>query len=362
MAGTVKVIDKGDRKQWQADRWETIGASDLATILGYNDYSSAIELFYKKVKGIETFDSNAVMEIGKWCEPLINMWYESYDFSNHNNYIRNYTNGIKFRNTINFPQTKTIINEKFDYLSCTPDSFVQFEYDPNYDFTGGLDSRLFLEMVECKSTRERALKKYSKNFNYTSKVEEIYSPIHLIQLKSQMMICEIPKGKLVYLIIDNGDFVIHEFEYDKKCFIGDLSEEDVLDKARDFMVRVKKARLYETERKKDPWDLDFNNKCSAEIVNLEPEIDGGKALSKWLSDYYKNNNSIDNVKNEIKANEEDEKYFEVYYKLEENSKAAVEDFDRVKNYFKNRLKDGGTLVLEGGKKLYIQKNNVINIK
>ena len=74
-------IPKHDQrsKEWFAERHQRLTASDVATAIGMNPYSSRAELIYKKCGGKDIFKGNAATKHGeKWEDTAIRIYCEKY--------------------------------------------------------------------------------------------------------------------------------------------------------------------------------------------------------------------------------------------------------------------------------------------
>ena len=67
-------------KEWFAERHQRLTASDVATALGMNPYSSRADLIYKKCGGKDVFKGNAATAHGqKWEDTAIRIYCEKYN-------------------------------------------------------------------------------------------------------------------------------------------------------------------------------------------------------------------------------------------------------------------------------------------
>lgn len=69
-AGQLVLSADAPREQWLAERRNGIGSSDIATLLGVNDYQSAYELWLDKMGRGDTEQTEA-MRRGNWLEPHV---------------------------------------------------------------------------------------------------------------------------------------------------------------------------------------------------------------------------------------------------------------------------------------------------
>ena len=67
-------------KEWFAERHQRLTASDVATAIGMNPYSSRADLVYKKCGGKDVFKGNAATKHGeKWEDTAIRIYCEKYN-------------------------------------------------------------------------------------------------------------------------------------------------------------------------------------------------------------------------------------------------------------------------------------------
>lgn len=70
--------------EWYAERKQRLTASDVATALGMNPYSSRADLIYKKAGGPDNFKGNAATQYGqKWEDTAIQKYCNLYEDENY---------------------------------------------------------------------------------------------------------------------------------------------------------------------------------------------------------------------------------------------------------------------------------------
>lgn len=69
-------ITETDHEAWLAERQNSIGASEAATVLGLNPWDSAVKLYLRKIGSLPPIDENSSMRIGKLMEPVIASLYQ----------------------------------------------------------------------------------------------------------------------------------------------------------------------------------------------------------------------------------------------------------------------------------------------
>src|SRR6478609_752191 len=100
---SVTKIDKRglSHEQWLRARNNFIGASEVGTILGLNDYESTLEMFHRKVSVIDSFKPEQLSTYSGHClEPVIyEKYWKFYDPSNptHERLVENAVAGNVMR-------------------------------------------------------------------------------------------------------------------------------------------------------------------------------------------------------------------------------------------------------------------------
>lgn len=176
MSGAI-ITEYANREEWLAARRNTIGASELAAILGLSPWQSAFSVWAAKTNGI-TQEENAAMFFGSAAEPAIIEWYrrQHQEYRVEHNQYKTWTRG---------------------HLSATPDGFVK---------SGGVG------LLECKTSGDWAWDELPEHY-YT-------------QVQAQMY-CTGLEYCVVAALFRGNTFVEYdvEIDVDAQASIGEFVEE-----------------------------------------------------------------------------------------------------------------------------------------
>lgn len=247
-----------NQEDWLKYRKRGIGASEVATIMGLNPYKSSIELFYEKI-GEELGYSveNIAMFLGKEQEPLIaDMW--QYWGGDTESMINNYRTG----NIVRKCQRVNAYVHNPDY----PHLFVSLDRKINrYEKRG--EGALEIKTIA----------------NYESdKWEGGIPPSHVIQVQTQLLVCEFDYGELATL--KNGrEFDVLPFERNETIIAA------IIERTLEFWRRVELAREIVTSRFEAQRNFNYSlvEQCNANLQMVEPEPDGSEAFNNFLKEKYR---------------------------------------------------------------------------
>lgn len=162
-----------NKEAWIAGRAETIGASDVGTILGCNPYKSAYTLWAEKTGALEPWGGNIAIRVGHALEGLISELYEEEVVTKCHD----------------FGDFTVFSHPKLPYFRCTPDRVV-------------MDGGKLLRVVELKTMGERA----------AAELQDGETPIaYQVQLQAQMEIMGVEHGALA-ILVGNRHFFTVPFE------------------------------------------------------------------------------------------------------------------------------------------------------
>jgi len=173
------------RYEWEQDRPNGIGASEVSIITGSNPYSTRLELYNRKVKG-ETVPMNAKMEAGHRLEAAVADWF---------------SDKTGYRVLTNTVEDYIYHDASMPFIRASPDREIMDE-----------DGQLML--LECKTTQMTIDKDNIPRYWYE-------------QVQWQMGVSGIDRCALAWL--SNGyDFGYTYFEFDPDLYIA------MVDKVEDF--------------------------------------------------------------------------------------------------------------------------------
>jgi hypothetical protein len=328
----INFITLNSKQEWLNYRNLGLGASEIATLLGYDNYKSCLELFHQKV-GIKTFTySNIKMQTGVVFETMIRDYRRAYN-GNDEQLSNRYDLKI-FDNIVEeLPPFTYIINTEIPYLFVSPDSKL---ICPDK----GIGSH------EIKNTSSMYLNTF---------LDKIATP-HKIQIKTQMMAWEVRYGILSYLI-DATNYKEHEYYRDGIIFDDKkngkvITEDDLKSEVNLFWQKVLMAR--ELVQKIKIADSQYNfrdkEKYQAVLDELEPEADSTLAYESYLKDNYY---SIARPCIEIQGTQEHEVLAENYLKAKENLKISKDFMQLQENKILGFCKSGHQINLGKNKSIKV---------
>lgn len=305
---TDTKIMTGD--EWLAFRKNGIGASEVGAVMGLNPWKSSIELFYEKIgEGLPYTIENMAMFMGKETEPLIaKLW--QYWGGDQESMIANYRAGNIVRKCQRV--NAYVNNPKYPWLFVSLDRKINKTSDRD---EGSLE-------IKTISGYE------------AEKWEEGVPPSHVVQLQTQLLVCEFLWGELATLK-DGRHFDCIPFEQHDNIQAG------IVEHTFDFWQRVQKAREIMTQRFEANREFNIRQveELTGRLQELEPPPDNSEAYSKFLKEKFniaeagerlgtpiELNHAISHkqIKAQIKKLEEDARLHENTLK-----NALREDFDKL---------------------------------
>lgn len=250
--------------QWLLNRNKTIGASEVATIVFGSKYSSSLEIFYQKVTGIKPNYENLRMYLGKVTEDISADLWKHYG-GTEQSVVDNIRKGTPVQDCVNLKATA--YNDKYSWLSVTPDRKIL----PVLKYAGMGDGSL-----EIKNTQGFILRSYETNLPTEN----------IIQLVTQMLVCEWDYGNLFYFV-DNMRCECHEIIKGK---LTEGVEETVLMHTERFWKNVVAGRkvynaMYEAKR---TTNMRMVAECEKELISLEPPVQNTDGWNNFLTQKHKN--------------------------------------------------------------------------
>ena len=167
-----KKTEYPDRDSWLAARASTIGASEVAAVLGQNKFQCAFTLWHEKKGLVPQFEGNIATRMGLALEPLIAEMYSE-----------------QAGHTLVDPGQYTVFSrDDIPGLTCTPDRLV-------------MEGDRIVRVVELKTMGERA----------AQALQDEVPLSYQIQLQAQMLITGCAHGDIAVLI-GNRKFIVIPFE------------------------------------------------------------------------------------------------------------------------------------------------------
>lgn len=246
------------RAEWLAYRQTGIGASEVGTVLGLNDYKSSLELYYQKIGLVPIRDMpNVPAFMGLQLEDLIaRLW--SYWDGTQASVIENGTNKRAVRKCRRV--RAYVRNPKYPWLFVSLDRLIP---KANQRGEGNL---------EMKSISRMEANKWQGGV----------PPGQIAQVNTQMMVPELEYTELAQLQ-DGRWFEVLPIEPSV------ILQQSIAERTYDFWERVLAGRkhvnkLYHCQSRYDQRGVDG---CNQEIDALAPEPDGTIAYTEYLTEKFK---------------------------------------------------------------------------
>jgi putative phage-type endonuclease len=240
-------------EDWLRYRKSGVGASETGAILGLSDYKSVLELFYEKIaEGIGYNVENIHTFMGKELEDKIAELWQYWDGS----------------------EESMIENRRADRIIRRCQRVRAYVRNPKYPW---LFVSLDRKINKHAGKPEGALEIKTIMGYEAKKWEAEIPPYHVVQVQTQLLVCEFAYGELA-ILKDGRRFDVVPLEARKKIFNA------IIEKTYDFWQRVEKARgivnqQFEARR-------NFNqravNELAAQLVELEPPPDNSEAYADFL--------------------------------------------------------------------------------
>lgn len=307
----IQLIPTKDmsRQDWLDYRQTGVGASEVGTVLGLNPYQSSVELFYKKIGFTPIVDiDNSAMFWGRELEAQVcDKW--QYWAGDEESMIENF----KAEKLIRKCQRVNayIRNPKFPWL------FVSLDRKILASTNGGEEAALEAKTIS----------------GYTSNMwESGIPPQYVVQLQTQLLVCEFNSGEMA-LLKDGRNMSVIPFVRHEEIING------IIQRTEAFWQRCVKGKELMAEYRKFELasDIAGMEQTMASIGTLEPEPDGSEAYENFLSSRFKGGKEQrDGTVEEFKLAKEHNAIKEQISTLEEIArektnrlKASIGDFDCV---------------------------------
>lgn len=246
-----------NRDEWLSYRHTGIGASEVGTILGLDDYTSSLELYYYKIGEVPKFDTERMAQfMGREQEDLIARLWQYWDGSEES-MISNFRAGKVVRKCQRV--VAYVRNPDFPWL------FVSLDRKINKHGNVG-EGTLELKTISGWEA---------------DKWESGLPPKYVTQVQTQMAVCEFMYGEMA-ILLDGRRLEVLPFSRSETIV------NHVIAKTEDFWKRVQEGRKLVNE--KYLAMTQFNQKradeCTHEIDRLAPEPDGSLAYATYLKERF----------------------------------------------------------------------------
>jgi putative phage-type endonuclease len=259
MKSNIKLVSTRDmdRDTWLRYRLNGIGASEVGVIFGLSPYKASIQLFYEKIGEHPRFDMQSLPAfLGKNQESFIADMWEHWG-GDQDSMMRNYDTDNRIRRCKRV--NAYAHNDKYPWL------FVSLDREINqYDSRGN-------GTLELKTIGGYEADKWESGL----------PPIYVMQVQTQMLVCEYFFGEIA-ILKDNRDFMVLPFEFSESITAS------IIEKTGEFWGKVVEARKIMTQRFEA--DRNFNGRMvdelTAQLQSLEPSPDGSDAFNNFLKEKY----------------------------------------------------------------------------
>jgi len=297
-------------KDWLHFRTKGIGASDVPSILGFSEYESPMAKFDEKISlNPKRKFENLAMFLGKKAETLNAEMWEYWDGSVEG-MMANYYSGNKIRRCRKI--NAYVQNPKFPWLFVSLDRIINKHVYKGKQFGEGA-----LELKNLSSYEE-------------AKWEGGIPLKHVLQVQTQMTVCEFDYGELG-VKLDDRNYTVYPFERNKSI------SEQIIDQTHDFWFnRVVPARKIQTQifNAKQNFNQRLVEDLEAQLQELEPEPTGDDCVSDFLSEKYKKG-----VSGLRKGTPEELEWAKIHSQKKEEMKALEKNVREVENFLKNSMKE-----------------------
>lgn len=303
---------------WLAYRSTGIGASEVGTLLGLDDYKSSLELFYEKIgdyyrPSIETISSF----MGKRQEDFVADLWQYWDGSEQS-VIDNYREGRIIRKCQRV--NAYVRNPSYPWL------FVSLDRKINKQPKIGEGT------LEIKTIGGWESDKWESGL----------PPKYVTQVQTQILVCEFIHGEMA-ILEDGRRFNVIPFDFSENICTT------IIVKTREFWESVVEARKYVNE--KFEAARTFNQRkvdeLQAKIDELAPEPDGSLAYANYL----KERHSIAEF-GMRRGTDQELEYARHHKQFSEEIKSMEEEKRRFENLIKSSMADHQEIDFGSSGKVY----------
>lgn len=296
------------KADWLKFRENGIGASEIATVMGLNQYKSAHQLFYEKVEGAPEQDDSIAMFMGRYNEDSIaDLW--QYWENDQLTMMKNYSEKKIVRKCRKI--NAYLINPDFPHLFVSLDRVIN---------KNGTDKEQALEL--------KTISAYSSD-QWISGIP----PQYIVQLQQQLLVSGLEEGELC--ILKDGRYMeVYSFSRNQEII------NNIIEQSTHFWNNVIEARKLRAQGL--PYE------------HLEPEIDNIEAYKDFLNERF--------TATAQKAEPTDDIYFTgmEYLKCNEDEKAIKLEKTRLSNIIKAHMGEASMIDYGTGGKITWNENKAGN--
>lgn len=266
MKSKLELIPTGgmSREEWLSYRHTGIGASEVGAILGLDDYTSSLELYYYKIGEVPKFDVESMASfMGREQEDLVARLWQYWD-GDQDSMIRNFRAGTIVRKCQRV--NAYVRNPDFPWLYVSLDRKINRHADKEEG------------TLEIKTIGGWEADKWEGGL----------PPKYITQVNTQMLVCEFPYGEMA-LLQDGRNMDVLPFEK------SDNIVNHILTRTKDFWDRVQKGRMLVNEKYHalSKFNQAKVEQLTHEIDALAPEPDGTLAYADYLKHRFGKPNKLE---------------------------------------------------------------------
>lgn len=246
------------REDWLSYRHDGLGASEVGTILGLDDYKSSLELFYYKIGELPAFDTETIYSfMGRYQEETISDLWQYWE-GDEESMIKNYREGKIVRRCRKV--NAFVRNPRYPWLYVSLDRVI------NKTATAG----------------EKALELKTIGGFVADKWESGLPPQYVAQMNCQTLVCEFEDGGEMAILQDGRRFFVLPFEN------SEVIQATIVRKTKAFWIRVIQGRRLVNAKYLALQDFNYKkaDALTAEIDALAPEPDGSQVYADFLKKKY----------------------------------------------------------------------------
>lgn len=251
----VRFIPVLSRQDFDSYRSNGIGASEMGTLEGYNEYDCRLSLYHRKLGVKPPKKRNLRMNIGHISEDVITILREHYN-QNEDIFLSNLELGIKERKLESV--NAYCVNDKYPNIFASLDRREVLN-----DGTFGA--------VELKN----------KTYSSYAKWENQMNPCEVFQLSTQLLVSEYKSGNIVYLI-DNARLEVFPMRYSDAIKL----EKQIVASVNSFWAKIENARIITNQihYEKDRFNMKAVAELTLELMKCEPEPEFTEAYLDYMTD------------------------------------------------------------------------------
>lgn len=252
---SVTFIPVNSREDFDSYRSKGIGASEIGTLFGLNEYDCKLSLHHTKLGIKKSKIRNLRMNIGHISERVTHTLYESYN-ADESKFLYNLEHDIKEHNieVVN----AYCINSKYNNI------FVSLDRREVYS-----DSSL--GCVEFKN----------KTYGAYAKWESKMNPCETLQLATQILVTDYKRGNIVYFV-DNAKLDVFPMLYSDAKQL----EKRIVSKVDPFWDNIEESRMIMTQihHAKTNYNMKLVEELIVKLYSLEPEPEYNLAYLEYMTE------------------------------------------------------------------------------